>query len=104
MDRPLGEVDIGIVSQRAVFHMMESYKQNKSFYSELKCQKKEEKNKNGFLFSRKGWSGETIPTADNTREKEDKFNTAYVYTMNERNSIPGIPFGSNILSFFLFFL
>jgi hypothetical protein len=54
------------------------------------------KKKNGFLFSRR--SGETIPTADNTREKEDKFNTAYVY-YERTNGIPGIPFGSNISLF-----
>lgn len=41
------------------------------------------KKKNGFLFSRR--SGETIPTADNTREKEDKFNTAYVYYYERTN-------------------
>jgi hypothetical protein len=54
MDRPLGEVDIGIVSQRAVFHMMESYKQNKSFYSELKCQKKRKKEKRLSILSAVG--------------------------------------------------
>jgi nitrate reductase NapE component len=62
--------------------MMESYKQNKSFYSELKCQKKKRKRKTAFysLGGRERQSPRPI-----TREKQKTNSTQPMYTMNERN-------------------